>query len=151
MHLPYAYSRMDISLWTIVKNEQDWIETAVESVRSIAGEVIIPYTVPAAATVAQIQRAIFCVSAAQRTTFIESFQLPAGKAIATRNLLPADMLHEPAAAARERVSRIHTWSAIAARRNGNSNAVTRVLTEMDKTLFLRSEVENSRGRLNTWM
>jgi glycosyltransferase involved in cell wall biosynthesis len=33
---------------------------------------------------------------------------------------------------------------------GNSPAVTHVLMELDKTPFLRNEVENLRGRLSTW-
>jgi tetratricopeptide (TPR) repeat protein len=40
-HLPYPRPVMGISLCMIVKNEEDWIEGAVQSVRSIVDEVII--------------------------------------------------------------------------------------------------------------
>ena len=39
--LPYLTASMGISLCMIVKNEEDWIAGAVESVRSIVSEVII--------------------------------------------------------------------------------------------------------------
>src|ERR1700731_879691 len=39
--LPYLSPVMGISLCMIVKNEEDWIEGAVQSVRSIVSEVII--------------------------------------------------------------------------------------------------------------
>jgi tetratricopeptide (TPR) repeat protein len=39
--LPYSLSTMGISLCMIVKNEQDWLAGAVDSVRSIVDEVII--------------------------------------------------------------------------------------------------------------
>jgi tetratricopeptide (TPR) repeat protein len=40
-HLPYPRPVMGISLCMIVKNEEDWIDGAVQSVRSIVDEVII--------------------------------------------------------------------------------------------------------------
>ena len=35
--------------------------------------------------------------------------------------------------------------------NGNVHAVTRVLTELEQTPFLRNQVEILKGRLSTWM
>jgi tetratricopeptide (TPR) repeat protein len=47
---------MDISLCMIVKNEEDWIEGAIESVRSIVAEVIILDTGSTDRTLARIRR-----------------------------------------------------------------------------------------------
>src|SRR5881397_2153404 len=55
MHLPLPPRRMGISLCMIVKNEQDWIAKAVESVRSIVNEVIIVDTGSTDSTPAQAE------------------------------------------------------------------------------------------------
>jgi tetratricopeptide (TPR) repeat protein len=54
-HLPYLYPGMAISLCMIVKNEEDWIEGAVQSVRSIVSEVIIVDTGSTDSTPGRVQ------------------------------------------------------------------------------------------------
>jgi len=53
--LPLCQPSMGISLCMIVKNEQDWVVGAVESVRSIVDEVIIVDTGSTDSTLARIQ------------------------------------------------------------------------------------------------
>src|SRR6267143_1903504 len=53
--LPYQPRNMGISLCMIVKNEEDWVEGAVQSVRSIVNEVIIVDTGSIDTTSARIQ------------------------------------------------------------------------------------------------
>src|SRR5207247_4992774 len=50
LRLPYWSANMGISLCMIVRNEEDWVEGAVQSVRSIVNEVIIVDTGPTDAT-----------------------------------------------------------------------------------------------------
>src|ERR1700733_2906876 len=53
--LPYIFPGMGISLCMIVKNEEDWLEGAVQSVRSIVSEVIIVDTGSTDSTPSRIQ------------------------------------------------------------------------------------------------
>jgi glycosyltransferase involved in cell wall biosynthesis len=46
---------MGISLFMIVKNQEDWIEAAVQSVRSIVSEVIIADTGSTASTLSRVK------------------------------------------------------------------------------------------------
>jgi O-antigen biosynthesis protein len=54
-HLPYPHPNMGISLCMIVKNEEDWVEGAVQSVRSFVDEVIIVDTGSTDGTADRIQ------------------------------------------------------------------------------------------------
>jgi glycosyltransferase involved in cell wall biosynthesis len=61
-------------------------------------------------------------------------------------ILPARPVHSRLSGPLTLLQKSHAYLA-----NGNTSAATRVLKELERMPFLRNEVENLKGKLNTWM
>ena len=134
LRLPYWSANMGISLCMIVRNEEDWVEGAVQSVRSIVNEVIIVDTGPTDATLERLKPVRKFYERALESD--SNFREPA---------LELAVLYIQGVS---RMSRAISGIGNAPMNpeKGNVSASPRVLAELEQTPFLENEVRAVKGQ-----